>query len=251
VNFSEIWVITEDELLRCPKIRYLLSISGIFVFLCLLLIHYSTSILSLFPFGNDVNIPHYLISYLLVLFLAPFVVMVASYDFISNELETGSIRYVISKIDRTSFILGKFLALFIVFTFVVSVIAVMGSVYAYFSGNAPHIGETVLFWILSSLYLGCFVSIFLFISTLSENNKTSFLMSIVFIVILLFLFLQGYDNYLKYLTPYFYGIENIGILRGSLQDVEFIKLLQNIFIMLLYSILFISMSLSAIKRRDL
>lgn len=251
MNFSEIWVITEDELLRGPKIRYVLSISGIFVFLCLLLIHYSTSLLSLFPFENDVNIPHYLISYILVLFLAPFVVMVASYDFISNELETGSIRYVISKIDRTSFILGKFLALFIVFTFVVSVIAVMGSIYAYFSGNAPHIGETVLFWILSSLYLGCFVSIFLFISTLSENNKTSFLMSIVFIIILLFLFLQGYGNYLKYLTPYFYGIENIGILRGSLQDVEFIKLLTNTFIMILYSILFLSMSLSALKRRDL
>ena len=251
MNFSEIWVITEDELLRGPKIRYLLSISGIFVFLCLLLIHYSTALLSLFPLEHDVNLPHYLISYLLVLFLAPFVVMVASYDFISNELETGSIRYVISKIDRTSFILGKFLALFIIFTFVISAIAVMGSMYAYFSGNALHIGETVLFWILSSLYLGCFVSIFLFISTLSENNKTSFLMSIVFIIILLFLFLQGYDNYLKYLTPYFYGIENIGILRGSLQDVEFIKLLKNIFIIILYITLFLSMSLSAIKRRDL
>lgn len=251
MNFSEIWVITEDELLRGPKIRYLLSISGIFVFLCLLLIHYSTALLSLFPFENDVNIPHYLISYLLVLFLAPFVVMVASYDFISNELETGSIRYVISKIDRISFILGKFLALFIIFTFVISAIAVMGSMYAYFSGNALHIGETVLFWILSSLYLGCFVSIFLFISTLSENNKTSFLMSIVFIIILLFLFLQGYDNCLKYLTPYFYGIESIGILRGSLQDVEFIKLLKNIFMIILYSTLFLSMSLSAIKRRDL
>ena len=251
MNFSEIWVIAEDELLRGPKIKYLLSISGIFVFLCLLLIHYSTSLLSLFPFGNDVNIPHYLISYSLVLVLAPFVVMVASYDFISNEMETGSIRYVISKIDRTSFILGKFLALFIVFTFVVSVIAIMGSIYAYFSGNALHIGETVLFWILSSLYLGCFVSIFLFISTLSENNKTSFLMSIVFIMILLFLFIQGYNNYLKCLTPYFYGIENIGILRGSLQDVEFSKLLKNIFMMILYIALSLSMSLSAIKRRDL
>ena len=251
MNFSEIWVIAEDELLRGPKIKYLLSISGIFVFLCLLLIHYSTSLLSLFPFENDVNIPHYLISYLLVLVLAPFVVMVASYDFISNEMETGSIRYVISKIDRTSFILGKFLALFIVFTFVVSAIAVMGSTYAYFSGNAPHIGETILFWILSSLYLGCFVSIFLFISTLSENNKTSFLMSIVFVIILLFLLLQGHSNYLKYLTPYFYGIENIGIFRGSSHNVEFIKLLKNIFIMILYTALFLSMSLSAIKRRDL
>jgi len=56
---------------------------------------------------------------------------------------------------------------------------------------------------------------------------------------------------LKYLTPYFYGIENIGILRGSLHEVEFIKLLKNIFIMILYTTLFLSMSLSAIKRRDL
>ena len=76
-------------------------------------------------------------------------------------------------------------------------------------------------------------------------------MSIVFITILLFLFLQGHGNYLKYLTPYLYGIENIGIFRGSLHEVEFIKLLRNIFMMILYSALFLSMGLSAIKRRDL
>ena len=76
-------------------------------------------------------------------------------------------------------------------------------------------------------------------------------MSIVFIIILLFLFLQGYDNYLKYLTPYFYGIENIGIFIGSLHDVEFIKLLRNIIMMALYTTLFLSMGLFAIKRRDL
>ncbi|MCD4843470.1 MAG: hypothetical protein K8R25_03180 [Methanosarcinales archaeon] len=56
---------------------------------------------------------------------------------------------------------------------------------------------------------------------------------------------------MKYLTPYFYGIENIGIFIGSLHDVEFIKLLRNIIMMALYTTLFLSMGLFAIKRRDL
>lgn len=251
MNLSEMWIIGEDEILRGSKSKYLLTIAGIFIFLCLLVLHYSTSILSLFPLKNNGNIPYYLISYLAVLVLGPFLIMIASFDFISNEVETGSIRYIISKVDRTLFISGKFLALFIIFTFTVFIIAVISLIYGYISNNAFQFENTILFLVFSSLYLGCFISIFLFISTLSENNKTSFIMSIVFSGILFFFLVQGNDNYLKYLTPYYYGIKNIGLFVVSQHEIEFISIFKNIFAMVIYITIFLSMSLFAIKRKDL
>jgi len=213
--------------------------------------HYSTSILSLFSFNSNVDIPLYLISYFIILFLGPFLIMIASFDTLSNEVETGSIRYIISKIDRTSFVLGKFLALFIVFVFALFVITIINLLYTYFSNNTIQLGIAALFWGFSSLYLGSFISIFLFISSLSENNRTSLLMSIVFLGILFFFLIQGNDSFLKYFTPYFYGIKNINTFGGSLQNIEYLKLFKNTFALIIYETIFLSMSLFAFKRRDL
>ncbi len=252
MNILKIIVVAEDEMFNGSKSKYLLAVGGIFIFLSLVIIHYSNSIISLFPFQNNINVPYYLISYLVVLILGPLVTLIASYDFICNEIQTGSIRYIISKIDRTSFILGKFLALSSVFTVAVFIIAIISSLYSLFLfNNAFELGKIILFVVISSLYLSCFISGFLFISTLSPESKTALIMSGVFLGILIFAFFKGNGNFLKYLTPYFYGISNIELFGGLTHNFEFFELLKTIFLMIVYNSVFLSLASIAIKRRDL
>jgi len=249
MNFSEIQIIEEDEIFKGSKSKYVWLFGGIFVFLCFLAMHYSTYISFLFPISE--GIPYSLISYIVVLSIGPFIILITSFDIVSSEIETGSVRYIISKVHRSSFILGKFFFLFLVFISASTGIALISLIYQYSEGNAFQLTNIVLFWIFSSLYLGCFISIFLFISTLSVNNKISFSMSMIFLGILIFFFLQGHDNYLKYLTPFFYGVKNIDLIKGFPIRDGYLTVFESLFSMFLYMLVFLSMSLLAIKRRDL
>lgn len=250
MNFSEIQIIGEDEIFRGSKSRYVWLFGGIFIFLCFLALHYSTGYLSFF-FSNSSDIPYTSISYLVVLSIGPFITMITSFDIVSSETETGSVRYIISKVQRSSFILGKFLFLFLVFLSVSSGIALINLIYQHSAGNAFQFEKIVLFWISSSLYLGCFISIFLFISTLSANNKISFTMSAIFLGILIFFISQGDESYLKYITPFFYGIKNMEFMKDFPVEGGYLKIFENLFSMFLYILVFLSMSLVAVKRRDL
>lgn len=249
MSFSEILVIMEDEIFRGSKSKYIWFFGGVFIFLCFLAMHYSTYVSFLFP--NLDGIPYYLISYLMVLSIGPFIIIITSFDIVSSEIETGSIRYIISKVHRSSFILGKFFFLFLVFTFVSSGIALISLMYQYSADNIFQFKNTILFWVFSSLYLGCFISIFLFISTLSVNNKISFMMSIMFLGILIYFFLQGHNTYLKYITPFFYGAENVDFIKSFSVKVGYLRICESLFSMLLYILVFLSTSIIAIKRRDL
>ncbi|AKB36906.1 hypothetical protein MSSAC_2316 [Methanosarcina siciliae C2J] len=249
MNFSEIRIIGEDETFRGSKSRYVWLFGGVFIFLCFLVMHCSNSYLFLF-FPNSRGIPYVLISYIVVLSIGPFITMITSFDIVSSETETGSVRYIISKVQRSSFILGKFLFLFLVFMSISSGIALISLIYQYSAGNVFQFENIILFWISSSLYLGCFIGIFLFISILSANNKISFTMSVVFLGILIFFILQGNESYLKYITPFFYGIKNMEFMKGFPVERGSLKVFENLVSMFLYILVSLSMSLVAIKRRD-
>lgn len=248
MNFYEVQVIGEDETFRGSKSRYVWLFGGIFIFLCFLALHYGTSIS--FLFSNSEGVPYTSISYLVVLSVGPFMTLIASFDIVSSETETGSVRYIISKVHRSSFILGKFFFLFLVFIIVSTGIALINLIYQYSAGNSFQLENVFLFWISSSLYLGCFISIFLFISTLSANNKISFTMSVVFLGILIFFISQGNESYLKYITPFFYGIKNMEFMKGFPVETGYLAVFESLFSMFLYILVFLSMSLVAIKRRD-
>ncbi|AKB41110.1 hypothetical protein DU80_06435 [Methanosarcina mazei] len=249
MNFSEIRIIGEDEILRGSKSKYVCFFGGIFIFFCFLAMRFSTYIS--FLFSNSGGIPYILISYIVVLSIGPFMTLISSFDIVSSETETGSVRYILSKVQRSSFILGKFFFLFLVFMSASSGIALISLIYQYSTGNAFQFESIILFWISSSLYLGCFIGIFLFISTLSANNKISFTMSVVFLGILIFFILQGNESYLKYITPFFYGIKNMEFMKGFPVGAGYLTAFESLFSMFLYILVFLSMSLLAIKRRDL
>ncbi len=249
MNFSEIQIIGEDEILKGSKSKYVWIFGGILVFLCFVAMRYSTALP--FLFSSSQGIPYTWISYLIVLSIGPFMIMITSYDIVSNEIETGSVRYIISKVQRSSFILGKFFYLFSVFATISFVIALLSLVYQYSAGNAFQFEKTILFLISSSLYLGCFISIFIFISTLSTNNKISLVISAVFLVILISFYLRGDESYLEYITPYFYGVKNLELMKSLSVGSGYLTAFESLFSMLLYTLVFLSMSLIAIKRRDL
>ncbi|MDD2439646.1 MAG: ABC transporter permease [Methanosarcinaceae archaeon] len=253
MNFLEIRTILEDELFQSSKSRYSWFFGGIFIFLSLIAIKYGTKIYTLYSFFflKFEGVPYSLISYLLVLALGPFFVLIIAFDSISSEIETGSIRYIISKVQRSSFILGKGVSLFLGFTIVLSGIAFICLIYQYFADNAIQFEKIFFFWLGSLFYLGSFISIFLFISTLSANNKISFVMSLVFLGILIYFYLQGGESLLKYLSPYSYGIDNLKILKESQIKTEFTGFFKNLFFLFLYTLSFLSLSLFAMKRRDL
>jgi ABC-type transport system involved in multi-copper enzyme maturation permease subunit len=249
MNFSEIRIIGEDEIFKSSKSKYVWIFGGIFVFLCFLALRYSTYVS--FLFSRSGSIPYTWISYLIVLSIGPFMIMVASFDIVSSEIESGSIRYIISKVQRSSFILGKFFYLFLLFTLVSAVIAFISLLYQYSAGNSFQLENIALFFISSSFYLGCFISIFLFISTLSANNKISFVISAIFLGILIYFFLQGDESYLKYITPFFYAAKNMELMKGISVEAGYLTAFESLISMFLYILVFLSMSLMAIKRRDL
>lgn len=249
MNFSEIQIIGEDEILKGSKSKYVWIFGGILVFLCFVAMRCSSSLP--FLFSSSQGIPYPWISYLIVLSIGPFIIMITSYDVVSSEIETGSIRYIISKVQRSSFILGKFFYLFIVFASISFVIALLSLEYQYSTGNAFQLEKVLMLLISSSLYLGCFISIFIFISTLSANNKISLVMSAVFLVILISFYLRGDESYLEYITPYFYGVKNLELMKSISVGAGYLTAFESLFSMLLYILVFLSMSLIAIKRRDL
>lgn len=227
MNFSEIRIIGEDEILRGSKSRYTWIFGGIFVFLCFLAMHYSTYISFLFPISE--GIPYTLILYVMVLSIGPFMTLITSFDIVSNEIEIGSVRYIISKVHRSSFILGKFFYLFLVFTLVSSGIALISLIYQYSASNAFQFEKIVLFFISSSLYLGCFISIFLFISTLSANSKVSFVMSAVFLGILIFFFYRGMRVIWNILPLIIMGLKIWSSWKASLLNLDTSRFLKAYF----------------------
>ena len=93
----------------------------------------------IYPFYFQVSegIPYTLISYVMVLSIGPFMIMITSFDIVSNEIEIGSIRYIISKVHRSSFHPRKiFLIYFWYLSLVSSGIALISLIYQYSAGNA-------------------------------------------------------------------------------------------------------------------
>jgi ABC-2 type transport system permease protein len=249
MNLSKISIIIEDEILRGVKSRHVWLFGAALAFICILAMHYSASIAFLFP--NLERIPYTYVSFMTILLIGPFFILITAFDSISSEIETGTIRYIVSKIDRASFILGKFLFLFLIFTFFTFVVAVMGQVYNYQSGNSLELGKAISFWLLSSLYIGCFISIFIFVSTLSETNKIAFTMSAILLAIIMYFFLQGDIEILKQITPYHYAFAVLDNMKYTLDKTVYFDIFRNLFSLLFFIVATLSIDIFTFKRREL
>jgi ABC-type transport system involved in multi-copper enzyme maturation permease subunit len=174
--------------------RVLVTIS-MFVILSLLSI-YASSIIPLLTSKSEMsgNIG-YVTSNLALLLLGPVFVIALSHDVVSREIETGTIRLIIPKIKRSSFIIGKFIGLNILFSLIVGIV-----------------------------FMICFVGLSLIISSLAENSSTALVMSVAALVILMVCGTGFKFELLKYLSPIWYGFIGFdGIFNPKAADLQIVK----------------------------
>jgi ABC-2 type transport system permease protein len=127
----------------------------------------------------------------------------------------------------------------------------MGQMYNYQSFSTFDLERMFLFWIFSSLYIGCFTSLFIFVSTLSKSSKMAFTMSALLLGITIYFSVQGRTEYLKYITPYHYGFAVSEIMKNTYEISEYSTVVQNLLSMLLFIVATLSIDVFTFKRREL
>ncbi|MDW7728097.1 MAG: ABC transporter permease subunit [Candidatus Methanoperedens sp.] len=167
---------------------------------------YSASIIPAIFQKNDISVNiGYIASFLMLLLFGPIFVIAISYDIISKEIESGTIRFIIPKINRSSFVVGKFLGLNILFSLIIGIVYFIIYLYGtiYMQTYTPL--YAVSSWFVLTLYFGFFVGLCLNISLLADSSSTALTISLTLLIILL-LFSTGFKyESLKYLSPTWYG----------------------------------------------
>ena len=203
--------------------RVLVTIS-MFVILSLLSI-YTSSIIPLLTSKSEMsgNIG-YVTSNLALLLLGPVFVIALSHDVVSREIETGTIRLIIPKIKRSSFIIGKFIGLNILFSLIVGIVFMMIYLYVAISTQTYTPLYPVASWFLLTLYFGCFIGLCLIISSLAESSSTALIMSVAALIILMVCGTGFKFELLKYLSPIWYGFIGFdAIFNPKTTDLQIVK----------------------------
>jgi ABC-2 type transport system permease protein len=205
MNLHETLIICKDVLRNEFKNSRVLITIILFLIISLLSIYSASIIQMLLPNSVISGSIIYITTFLVLLLLGPIFVIALSHNSISSEIESGTIRFIIPKMNRSSFILGKFMGLIIVFSLIIGIVYVILFIYSalYMQTNTPL--YPLLSWFLLSLYFACFVGICLNISLLANNSSTALVLSITSLIILL-AFSTGFKyEFLKYLSPTWYS----------------------------------------------
>lgn len=130
-------------------------------------------------------------SYIVEVVLSLMAVLMAS-GLITGEKERGTLRLMLSNpVPRHAVLLGKWLSssAILIVSFLVSSIT-----YVLYVGSAKAVafsGEDytriVLIWLVSALYLGCFLNLGLFISTRTHRSSTATVLALIAWIVLVFL----------------------------------------------------------------
>lgn len=165
--------------------------------------------------------------------LGPLFVFVLSHNTINEEINSRTIRFLVTKTSRTNIVLGKFIGILLFWTTIIFITVVSLGVYTgefYFS----NIHECITF-------LSYFITLAILLSIIIDNpifsNFIGLAVSLTISVIGIWSTFSDKIllNILSYVTPYYYFKDDNGLM----------------YITLLLSVLFIIASLYLIKRRDL
>jgi ABC-type transport system involved in multi-copper enzyme maturation permease subunit len=119
------------------------------------------------------------ITYYILFITIPFFSLLLGYDSICGEIEANTIRGVISKIARDSYICGKFLANYLMVAGLSTLLLLIAAIYSYVKTGQINIVHTLVVIGYLLIYTACSVSIVLFFSTvLSRATTAMFLLTI-------------------------------------------------------------------------
>lgn len=167
----------------------------------------------------------------------PILAVLLSFDLISGETSTNTISYLVIRANRSAVILGKYLASAAVVAVVSLAAHLIGLVYFFIKTENIFLSDSMLSWLYLLFYAFSFASVGIFCSTITKRNQTALWTAIS----LLFVFLlMRIKDFLGFLSPFYY--------TGYLfQD----KTIYGMIFFLLFSAVFISLSIIIFKRKDL
>jgi ABC-type transport system involved in multi-copper enzyme maturation permease subunit len=140
------------------------------------------------------------ITYYLLFITIPFFTLLLGYDSVSGEIENSTTRGVISKIKRDSFIIGKFLSVFIIVSALSILLIIIAAIYSFKVTTQYDIMHTLLIIGYLMLYTGACTAVTIFFSSILSRNTTS-----LFIVTIFHSFMQYLNmGSFGYLTLFHY-----------------------------------------------
>ena len=126
-------------------------------------------------------------SNIVISFVLLFAALLLGHDSISGGKETRSLRFMLSKVDRRIYLIGKFLSFMLYILIVLVVLYLIMLFYVFFkigSFEMMNILLSILFFI---IYVGAWLSIFMFVSTISRRSSLflALLVPLLFLLLLL------------------------------------------------------------------
>ncbi len=224
MDLHETSIVCKDLLINELRNTRVLVTIAMFIILSLLSI-YTSSIIQLLTSKSEIsgNIG-FVTSYLTLLLLGPVFVIAVSHDNVSREIESGTIRLIIPKIKRSSFIVGKFIGLNILFSLIVGIVFMIIFLYAAIDTQTYLLLYPVASWFLLTLYFGCFIGLCLIISSLADNSSTALILSFTALIIIM-VFSTGFKyEFLKYFSPVWYGFIGFdSIFNPNADQIQIVK----------------------------
>ncbi|MFL2142041.1 MULTISPECIES: ABC transporter permease [Ruoffia] len=142
---------------------------------------------------------------LLVFILGYMFVSTVSNSCINREIETGSIKFVLSKINKQQFIIGKFIGIFL-FWFIC-----IGTSFTVISFLTNQVDLSILFMLMSvvTYYISLCVLLSVLVSKSSTTNFIGLIMGIFFPIVGLWVTLSNeWYNFFMYFFPYEYILKD-------------------------------------------
>jgi ABC-type transport system involved in multi-copper enzyme maturation permease subunit len=125
-----------------------------------------------------------LIPYYAMVALMPVIAIVVTHNLFAGEIEQKTVRFVITKIRRSSYLAGKLLATVIVHVVIIFLIVLISFLYTYYQIRQYFVAESFLIFFALVAYSISLISLYSFISVFSGKSEKSLQLSIVATIIL-------------------------------------------------------------------
>ncbi len=227
-------IIKEDlkEYLRNKKIIFVMGIIFFIMLSAYASGFFQIAYLLFFKPTNAIPFPISITYYLLFL-LIPMIVLLVGHDSISGEIENKNIRGIISKVSRRSYILAKFLSLWIIVLGIILTLLIIAMTYSFVKFNTSYV--PIEFFVYLSLYSLGLCSISVFFASFVSRSSTALSLKLFFLIVLLYL-----NNLPISSISIFHHIEAVFKMQTTV-----------IWLYITYAAVFLPSSMIIFERRDL
>ena len=228
-----------DEFKKSIINKKILAVLFSYIVLLFLIIKSGNSFIFIAKFlfsGLNIQGEVLLIYYSLAI-LAPFFVILLSFDAIEGETSTKSMSFLVLRKGRTSILLGKFFASSIVILLTNLVFCASGVIYFYLKNGDLFLVDCMFAWLYLIPYSLVFISIGFFTSIIAKKEQTALWGEISIWSFFIFIWIKGY---FVYLSPFHYVNHFLGN-----------NIIEGVVVLSLFSIFWIGASLFVFWRKDL